>query len=142
MLGRAKSSWQPTAVAQFTVFLAYAWASVSRDMDAAAIRNLKIKTGIVKRMTKEKAAYIKEVEVERERVVKMKEMGKEEYDLKRQEDVVNETLSMVPDSHKRLLIAYNELKEVLESSEHLSEREEYLAAKEVLEQARQSLESP
>ncbi|XP_050045511.1 tubulin-specific chaperone A [Dermacentor andersoni] len=111
-------------------------------MDAAAIRNLKIKTGIVKRMTKEKAAYLKEVEVERERVIKMKEMGKDEYDLKRQEAVVNETLSMVPDSHKRLLIAYNELKEVLESSEHLSEREEYLAAKEVLEQAQQSLESP
>ncbi|KAH7961168.1 tubulin-specific chaperone A [Rhipicephalus sanguineus] len=110
-------------------------------MDAAAIRNLKIKTGIVKRMTKEKAAYLKEVEVERERAAKMKEMGKEEYDVKRQEQVINETLSMVPDSHKRLLVAYNELKEVLEGSEHLSETEEYLIAKEVLEQAQQSLES-
>uniref|UniRef100_A0A6M2E1Q7 Tubulin-specific chaperone A n=1 Tax=Amblyomma tuberculatum TaxID=48802 RepID=A0A6M2E1Q7_9ACAR len=111
-------------------------------MDAAAVRQLKIKTGIVKRMTKDKASYLKEVEVERERIAKMKEMGREEYDVKRQEEVIKEGLAMVPHVHKKLLIAYNDLKEALESSQDLSEREEYISAKEALEQAQLALESP
>uniref|UniRef100_A0A1E1WZT8 Tubulin-specific chaperone A n=1 Tax=Amblyomma aureolatum TaxID=187763 RepID=A0A1E1WZT8_9ACAR len=111
-------------------------------MDAAAVRQLKIKTGVVKRMTKEKASYLKEVEVERERIAKMKEMGKEEYDVKRQEEVIKEGLAMIPHTHKKLLIACNDLKEALESCQDLSEMEEYRAAKEALEQAQLALESP
>uniref|UniRef100_G3MQY0 Tubulin-specific chaperone A n=2 Tax=Amblyomma TaxID=6942 RepID=G3MQY0_AMBMU len=111
-------------------------------MDAAVVRQLKIKTGVVKRMTKDKASYLKEVEVERERIAKMKEMGREEYDVKRQEEVVKECLGMIQHAHKRLLIAYNDLKEALEGSQEVSESEEYLAAKEVLEQAQLALESP
>ncbi|KAK8767765.1 tubulin-specific chaperone A-like isoform X3 [Amblyomma americanum] len=93
-------------------------------------------------MTKEKATYIKEVEVERERIAKMKEMGRDEYDVKRQEEVVKEGLAMISNIHKKWLIAYNDLKETLENSQDLSESEEYLAAKEALEQAQLALESP
>lgn len=110
-------------------------------MDAASIRELKIKTGIVKRMTKEKAAYIKEVEVERERLVKMKDTGKDEYELKRQEEVIAESLSMIPHTHKKLLTAYSDLKEALDAAQHLSESEEYLAAQGVLKDAQASLEA-
>ncbi|XP_077555823.1 tubulin-specific chaperone A-like [Haemaphysalis longicornis] len=111
-------------------------------MDASSsIRELKIKTGIVKRMTKEKAAYIKEVEIEKERLVKMKDAGKDEYQVKRQEEVIAESLSMIPHAHKKLLTAYSDLKEALDAAQFLSEREEYLAAQEVLKDAAASLET-
>lgn len=91
-------------------------------------------------MIKEKAAYIKEVEVERERIVKMKDMGKDEYDVKRQEQVVDESLAMIPHCHKKLLMAYSDLKQALEAAQCLSEKEEYLAAQQALKDAEASLE--
>lgn len=39
------------------------------------IKTLKIKTGVVKRLTKEKLMYIKETEQQREKVEKLKESG-------------------------------------------------------------------
>lgn len=39
------------------------------------IKALKIKTGVVKRLTKEKLMYIKETEQQREKVEKLKESG-------------------------------------------------------------------
>lgn len=43
------------------------------------IKTLKIKTGVVKRLTKEKLMYIKETDQQKERVEKLKESG-ELYD--------------------------------------------------------------
>lgn len=40
------------------------------------IKTLKIKTGVVKRLTKEKLMYIKEAEQQREKVEKLKLSGK------------------------------------------------------------------
>jgi len=40
------------------------------------IKTLKIKTGVVKRLTKEKLMYIQETEQQREKVQKLKEAGK------------------------------------------------------------------
>lgn len=40
------------------------------------IKTLKIKTGVVKRLTKEKLMYIKETDQQREKVEKLKESGK------------------------------------------------------------------
>lgn len=40
------------------------------------IKTLKIKTGVVKRLTKEKLMYIKETEQQREKVEKLKLSGK------------------------------------------------------------------
>jgi tubulin-specific chaperone A len=40
------------------------------------IKTLKIKTGVVKRLTKEKLMYIKETEQQREKVEKLKASGK------------------------------------------------------------------
>lgn len=39
------------------------------------IKTLKIKTGVVKRLTKEKLVYIKETEQQREKVEKLKQSG-------------------------------------------------------------------
>jgi len=40
------------------------------------IKTLKIKTGVVKRLTKEKLMYIQETEQQQEKVQKLKEAGK------------------------------------------------------------------
>lgn len=45
------------------------------------IKTLKIKTGVVKRITKEKLMYIKELEEQREKVEKLKLSGEFNYDI-------------------------------------------------------------
>ena len=56
--------------------------------------------------------YGKEADKQRERIDKMKTEGKDEYDIKKQHEVLQETLDMIPDVKKRLDTAEAELKEV------------------------------
>uniref|UniRef100_A0A0K8RD85 Tubulin-specific chaperone A n=1 Tax=Ixodes ricinus TaxID=34613 RepID=A0A0K8RD85_IXORI len=109
-------------------------------MADSRIRQLKIKTGIVKRLTKEKSVYEKEVEVEKERMAKMKDTGKDEHTLKQQEKVIQDTAQMVPHCQKGILAAYNDLKEVLESVPDLAEKEEYISAQAALKDAELALQ--
>lgn len=46
-------------------------------MSDPRIRTLKIKTGVVKRLAKEKVTYEKEAAQQRERIQKLKEQGKD-----------------------------------------------------------------
>ncbi|KAJ4445241.1 hypothetical protein ANN_07042 [Periplaneta americana] len=64
------------------------------------IKALRIKTGIVKRLAKEKVMYEKEIE----------DQGKDEHDIRKQEEVLQESIMMVPDCQRRLVKAYDELK--------------------------------
>jgi tubulin-specific chaperone A len=68
--------------------------------------------------------------------------GKDEHDIRKQEEVLRESLLMVPDCQRRLAKAFDELKILLETEEALSESEEYSAAKKVLEEADAQLSSP
>lgn len=67
--------------------------------------------------------------------------GKDEHDIRKQEEVLQESLMMVPDCHRRLAKAFNELKILLESEAALSESEEYITAKKVLEEAEAQLQN-
>ena len=85
---------------------------------SACDKKLKIQVGIVKRMLKEVSNYEKEAKVNEARVQKMKDDGKDEYDIKKQQEVLQESYMMIPDSKNRLESAvekfsdvYNELKE-------------------------------
>lgn len=51
-------------------------------MSDPRIRILKIKTGVVKRLAKEKVTYEKEAAQQRERIQKLKEQDKDGYDIK------------------------------------------------------------
>ena len=51
------------------------------------LRQLKIKTGVVKRLGKEKMSYKKEAEQQTAKVEKMKAEGKDEYDIKKMGEV-------------------------------------------------------
>ncbi|XP_071055400.1 tubulin-specific chaperone A [Onthophagus taurus] len=106
------------------------------------IRTLKIKTGIVRRLAKEKVTYEQEADGQRERIERMRRDGKDEYDVKKQEEVLQESLMMVPDCQRRLVKAYDELKNILSAEQDLKDKEEYLNAMRVLEEARLQLPKP
>eukprot|EP00930_Biecheleria_cincta_P017901 TRINITY_DN14103_c0_g1_i1.p1 TRINITY_DN14103_c0_g1~~TRINITY_DN14103_c0_g1_i1.p1 ORF type:complete len:144 (-),score=50.10 TRINITY_DN14103_c0_g1_i1:541-972(-) len=78
-----------------------------------ALKDLQIKVGTVKRTLKEYQAYLREEVDQRARIEKMKEDGKEEADIKKQMEVLNETLTMIPDAKQRCSKYANELSSFL-----------------------------
>ncbi|XP_018565313.1 tubulin-specific chaperone A-like [Anoplophora glabripennis] len=102
-------------------------------------RTIKIKTGVVRRLAKEKTVYEREAEQQKIRIEKLKKDGRDEYEIRKQEEVLTESLMMVPDCQRRLLTAYDDLKGILDTEQDLKDTEDYLAAKKVLEEAKQQL---
>jgi len=72
--------------------------------DPQKLRNLKIKTGVVKRYTKEKQSYEKEVEQQQKKIEKFREEGKDEHFIRQQVNCLKESEMMVPDVQRRLLV--------------------------------------
>jgi len=105
------------------------------DKPGARLRTLKIKSGIVKRLAKEVIAYEKETVQEQARLQKMKDNNEDEYNIKQQEKVLQESQMMIPDCRKRLQTAYEELKEILDSEKDLEESEDFKSASTILESA-------
>ncbi len=66
-------------------------------------------------MRKEVAAYEKEVITNEARVQKMRDDGKDPYDIRKQEEVLQESYMMVPDSKSRLERALTELNDLVVS---------------------------
>lgn len=75
----------------------------SSTMADPRIRQIKIKTGVVKRIAKEKTVYEKEVEQQKNRIQKIKDEGQDEHNIRKQEEVLQESLMMVPDCQRRLV---------------------------------------
>ena len=65
------------------------------------VRQIFIKTGVVKRYTKEKISYEKETEKEKQRLEKFRHENRDEHDLKKQQEVINESMMMIPDCQRR-----------------------------------------
>jgi len=65
------------------------------------LRQLTIKTGVVKRLTKERLTYEKELQVEKNRLDKFKGQDADSHVLKKQEEVIQECVMMLPDSIRR-----------------------------------------
>ncbi|CAK1542401.1 unnamed protein product [Leptosia nina] len=103
------------------------------------IRQIKIKTGVVKRIAKEKIVYEKEVEQQKNRIQKIKDEGQDEHNIRKQEEVLQESLMMVPDCQRRLVKAYTDLKTTLETEQDLKESEDYINAQQVLKDAESQL---
>jgi len=104
------------------------------------IKQIKIKTGVVKRLAKEKVMYEKEAEKEKAKLEKMKASGDDSYMIRKQEEVIKESMEMIPDTGKRFQVAYNELKDILDNEVELSEKEEYQAAVEILKETSKTVE--
>ncbi|XP_048475331.1 tubulin-specific chaperone A [Rhincodon typus] len=91
-------------------------------------RQIKIKTGVVKRLAKEKLMYEKEAKQQEEKVEKMKVDGNDQYMVKKQMEVLQESRMMIPDCQRRLAAAHNDLVQLLESEKELEDTEEYKEA--------------
>jgi len=105
-------------------------------MEDPRTRQITIKTNVVKRLFKEKISYEKEAEQIVKKIDKMIEDGKDEYDIKKQGEVLQETRGMVPDCARRLKKAYEELEHFMAKESDMSETEEYLKAKEIIAEAK------
>lgn len=105
------------------------------------IKQIKIKTGVVKRLGKEKGYYEKEVIAQEAKIAKMKEDKADEYDVRKQEEVLTESQVMIPDCKKRLVQARGELQNLLDSEKDLAETEEYKTAQAELEATKATAEN-
>lgn len=116
--------------------------AAAKEFDPLKVKALRIKTGVVKRTGKEKVMYRREADKEKEKIEKMKAEGKDEADIKKMTEVMQESLMMIPDSHRRLEKAYAELKALVDAEEaEMAEAKEFQEAKAVLAEADEQLKA-
>lgn len=65
------------------------------------LRQIFIKTGVVRRYAKEKISYEKEAEREQKRIEKFRSEDRDEHDIKKQEEVIQENLMMIPECQRK-----------------------------------------
>ncbi|ELK11456.1 Tubulin-specific chaperone A [Pteropus alecto] len=85
------------------------------------------------RLAKEKMMYEKEAKQQEEKIEKMKAEDGENYAIKKQAEILQESRMMIPDCQRRLEAAYTDLLQILESEKELEEAEEYKEARLVLD---------
>jgi len=78
------------------------------------IKQLRIKSGAVKRTKNEYEYYQKEEAQQRQKVEQMRAESKDPSDIKQQAEVLNETLTVLPDARSRLEKFANELQQFLD----------------------------
>uniref|UniRef100_A0A8C1D9S2 Tubulin-specific chaperone A n=2 Tax=Cyprinus carpio TaxID=7962 RepID=A0A8C1D9S2_CYPCA len=84
-------------------------------------------------LAKEEVLYIKEAKQQEEKIERLKAEAGDEYLIKKQMEVLQESRMMIPDCHRRLAIAHADLQQLLETEEELAEMEEYKEARTVLD---------
>ncbi|KAF9311866.1 hypothetical protein BG000_008515 [Podila horticola] len=72
-------------------------------------RDLSIKTNVLKRLAKEQIFYHEEKKRQQLRIDAMVAKDPENYDIKKQREVLDETLDMLPDVERRKKVAHQEL---------------------------------
>jgi tubulin-specific chaperone A len=65
------------------------------------LRQIFIKTGVVRRYAKEKISYEKETEKEQKRIQKFRDENRDIHDIRKQEEVIQENLMMIPECQRR-----------------------------------------
>lgn len=65
------------------------------------LRQIFIKTGVVKRYGKEIISYEKETANERKRMQKFRDENRDEHDIRKQEEVIQENLMMIPECQRK-----------------------------------------
>lgn len=96
-------------------------------------RKIKIQTGVIKRIAKEKTMYEQEAVALEKQVEEMKAQGKDEYDIRKRIEVLGESQMMGPDCEKRLKQAVEMMNNLLDNGKDLIETEEYKTAQKELQ---------
>ncbi|XP_049826369.1 tubulin-specific chaperone A-like [Aethina tumida] len=100
---------------------------------------LRIKTAAVKRLTKDKLVYERELRVQEAKLNRFLADGSDDAEVRHQRKILEETKFMVPDTQRRLLVACNELTTVLGNFTEFQNIPEYLEAQKALADARRHL---
>lgn len=58
-------------------------------------------------------AYEKEAQQQRDKVAKMKADERDPYEIKKQEEVLQESVMMIPDCNRRLIVGLEDLRKAL-----------------------------
>ncbi|VDO92722.1 unnamed protein product [Soboliphyme baturini] len=90
---------------------------------AMEFRDIKIQTGVINRLIKEKACYEKETMEQKAKVEKMTTDGVDEYVIKKQKEIVVENESMIALSIRRLDEAVKKMQQAMEGVDKTSENE-------------------
>lgn len=99
-------------------------------------KQLRIKVSICKRCSKDLIYYGKEAEKQKAKIEKMKAEGRDEHDVKKQIQVLEESEEMIPLSRDQLRKAKADLKEFLESNaDAITSSKYYEEAKSIVEEA-------
>ncbi|KAF9175716.1 hypothetical protein BGX21_000569 [Mortierella sp. AD011] len=97
-------------------------------------RDLTIKTNVLKRLAKEKVFYDQEKIKQQKRIDDMVAKDPEDYEIKKQREVLEETLDMMPDVERRKKAAYQDLSNVVtNASPDVKSSKEYEEAVQALE---------
>jgi len=81
------------------------------------IKKLKILLNSLKRLKKEVNYYNKELNENNIKLNKMKEENKDKYDIKKQQEIVDETNMMIPDATKRLQNKINDFENFMQDAQ-------------------------
>jgi len=106
------------------------------QVDVKRVKDIKIKSGVVKRLAKEKVMYEVEAEKSLQKLEKMKVDDPEDYMIRKQQELLEESRMMIPDCKRRLVAAWDDLHKMIENDDDLQETEEYKAAKLILDETR------
>jgi tubulin-specific chaperone A len=106
-------------LATFTSDLNLLRKMLKRTAKPITLRDIKIKTGVVKRyivMTRtsqELVMYQKEYETQKAHIAKLIATNADIHDIRKQNEVLDETSMMLPDCKQRLVKAFKELQDML-----------------------------
>ena len=98
-------------------------------------KQLRIKASGLSRYKKDYLSYSKELVKDQERLENYKAEGKDEVNIKQQEQVVNETKSMIDNSRKQIIMGLEELLRFIEENDEdptLKEGEQWTKAEEII----------
>nr|ODO01074.1 co-chaperone [Cryptococcus depauperatus CBS 7855] len=109
---------------------------VKADDSAGTLRQLKIKTGVVKRLHKEESVYQQEVKAQVAIVEKLKRDGADGADIRAAERVLKESEKMIPITRDSLQEAHQVLKDLnaVKTDEEISCSQEFGDAFSILQQ--------
>lgn len=76
-------------------------ANLIKTMADPRLRQIFIKTGVVRRYAKEKLSYEKEAVTEQKRIQRFRDENRDEHDIRKQEEVIQENLMMIPECQRK-----------------------------------------
>ena len=105
-----------------------------------SLRQLRIKSGVVQRLTREITSYEREAEQQQVRLEKMKLDDVDEYDIMKMGLVVQESLAMVPHCLRKLIIANKDLEQLLDDFEETKDEDMICVAKKNMKIAKERIQ--